>query len=176
MKKIDVKLIIIAFLLSTIAFLIFRGPTIKEVEKIVEVGVEVPVEVHDTIPYEVEVPYLVEVPVEVPKEVEKIVVVHDTIKTEKIVKVPVEVIKEVDKIVEVQVPNPKQGAWFLGFGYQYDYVNYFSGTDVKIVHKFKNDKMFSLDVGLRNNLLDKETNVGKLSPYIGTTLYFRLDK
>ena len=36
--------------------------------------------------------------------------------------------------------------------------------------------MFSLDVGLRNDLLDVETGVSKLYPYFGGTIYFRLDK
>ena len=42
--------------------------------------------------------------------------------------------------------------------------------------KFKNDKMFSLDAGLRNDLLDIETRTSKLTPYIGASVYFRLDK
>ena len=60
--------------------------------------------------------------------------------------------------------------------YKFDKDNYFSGTDIKLLHKFKSDKMFSLDVGLRNDLLDAETGVSKLYPYIGGTIYFRLDK
>jgi hypothetical protein len=35
--------------------------------------------------------------------------------------------------------------------------------------------MFSLDVGFRNDLLDLETGVGKLRPYIGGSIYFRID-
>ena len=51
-----------------------------------------------------------------------------------------------------------------------------SGANVQLLHKFKSDKMFSLDVGFRNDLLDKETGVGKLRPYVGGTIYFRIDK
>ena len=36
--------------------------------------------------------------------------------------------------------------------------------------------MFSLDAGLRNDLLDIETSTSKLTPYIGASVYFRLDK
>jgi hypothetical protein len=85
---------------------------IKEVEKIVEVPVEVikevevPVEVIKEVEKIVEVPVEVikevEVPVEVIKEVEKIVEVI------KEVEVPVEVIKEVEKIVEVPVEVVKE--------------------------------------------------------------------
>jgi len=36
--------------------------------------------------------------------------------------------------------------------------------------------MFGLQVGFRNDLLDKETGVSKLRPYVGGSIYFRLDK
>ncbi len=36
--------------------------------------------------------------------------------------------------------------------------------------------MFSLDLGYRNDLLDEESGVSKLRPYIGASIYFRLDK
>lgn len=80
-------------------------PNTVEVEKIVEVPVEVIKEVEKIVEVPVEVIKEVEVPVEVIKEVEKIVEVPvEVIKeVEKIVKVPVEVIKEVEKIVEVPV-------------------------------------------------------------------------
>lgn len=83
---------------------------IVEVEKIVEVPIEIPVEV-DRI---VEVEKIVEVPVEVQKvvEVEKLIEVVREVPIEKIIEVPVEklveVIKEVpvEKIVEVPVEIP----------------------------------------------------------------------
>ena len=80
-------------------------PNTVEVEKIVEVPVEVIKEVEKIVEVPVEVIKEVEVPVEVIKEVEKIVEVPvEVIKeVEKIVEVPVEVIKEVEKIVEVPV-------------------------------------------------------------------------
>lgn len=138
-------------------------------------------------------------------EVEKLVYVTDTLYVDKIVEIPMlitsppeyitkvdtlEIIKEVfiDKPIEivktvyvdkpyetiVEVPT-NEDKWFLGFGYQFDKANYFSGTDIKLLRKWKNDKAFSLDVGLRNDLLDKETGVSKLRPYFGGTIYFRLD-
>ena len=80
-------------------------PNTVEVEKIVEVPVEVIKEVEKIVEVPVEIIKEVEVPVEVIKEVEKIVEVPvEVIKeVEKIVEVPVEVIKEVEKIVEVPV-------------------------------------------------------------------------
>jgi hypothetical protein len=99
---------------------------------------------------------------------------------EVIVEKPIEVIKTVyvDKPYEVKVPDYilPESKWYLGFGYKFDKDNYFSGTDIKLLHKFKSDKMFSLDVGLRNDLLDAETGVSKLYPYVGASIYFRLDK
>ena len=75
----------------------------------------------------------------------------------------------------MDVPRPEVNKWYAGFGYQYDVQNYFSGANVQLLHKFKNDKMFSLDVGFRNDRLDEITGVSKLRPYIGGTIYFRLD-
>ena len=77
------------------------------------------------------------------------------------------------QLLKYELPQKKL---FLGFGYQYDLDNFFSGSNVKFLHKFKSDKMFGIDVGFRNDLLDRETGVGKLRPYIGGSIYFRLDK
>lgn len=128
------------------------------VEKLVEKKVYVPKYITNTITDTVEV--------EVVKEV--------------IVEKPVEVIKEVfiDRPVDVFVPKYElpEAKWYAGFSYQYDLENYLSGANVQLLHKFKSDKMFSLDVGFRNDLLDKETGVSKLRPYVGGTIYFRIDK
>jgi hypothetical protein len=142
----------------------------------IEVVKEVEVVVTDTI----YVDKIIEEKIYVPKYITQIE--RDTIKVE----VPVEVIVEkqipitkkvyvdkvVDRLVEVPVNEKKL---FLGFGYQYDLENYFSGANIKLIHKTPKDKMFSLDVGFRNDLLDKETNVGRLRPYIGGSIYFRID-
>ena len=37
----------------------------------------------------------------------------------------------------------------------------------QLLHKTPKDKMFSLDLGFRNDLLDEQTNVGELRPYVG---------
>jgi len=142
----------------------------------IEVVKEVEVVVTDTI----YVDKIIEEKIYVPKYITQIE--RDTIKVE----VPVEVIVEkqipitkkvyvdkvVDRLVEVPVNEKKL---FLGFGYQYDFENYFSGANIKLIHKTPKDKMFSLDVGFRNDLLDKETNVGRLRPYVGGSIYFRID-
>ena len=174
MKKLDIKLIVIGVLILGIIGLIFRGPKIKEVEKIVEVEKEVIVT--DTIEVEVEVPYeiITEVPYEVIKEIEKMVTLHDTIKVEKIVKVPVEVIKEVEKIVEV--PRPKTSDWYLGMGYDFGLNPFFSGAGTRILYKNKNDIMFGGEVGFRNNITNFETMEGVLKPYVGGVVYIKLNK
>lgn len=148
-----------------------RPAVIKEVEVIKEVVVT------DTI----YVDKIIEEKIYVPKYITQIQ--RDTINVEVlkevIVEKPVEVLKTVyvdkvvDRLVEVPVVEPKL---FLGFGYQYDFENYFSGANIKLIHKTPRDKMFSLDVGFRNDLLDKETNVGQLRPYIGGSIYFRIDR
>lgn len=91
---------------------------------------------------------------------------------------PVEVIKEVyvDREIESSVKVPvRENKLFLGFGYQYDLQNYFSGANIKIINQTRKDKMFSLDIGFRNDLLNTESGVSKLRPYVGGSIYFRID-
>jgi len=174
MKKIDLKLIVIGCLTGLCIWL-FINPKIQEVEKIKEI------EVLQTVIDSIYVEKLIEKKVYVPKYISKEVIVEKEVEVikEVIVEKPVEVIKEVfvDRPVEVFVPKYQlpESKWYAGFAYQYDLENYFSGANVQILHKFKSDKMFSLDVGFRNDLLDKETGTGKLRPYVGGTVYFRLD-
>jgi hypothetical protein len=175
MKKIDLKLLIIVVLIIGLSYISIHP---KEIEVIKEIPVEVIVteKIVDTVVVEKVIEKVIE------KEVIKYVTEYK-IKTDTIIQLvdkPVEVVKTlykkryIDKFVEV--PRPKVNKWFLGFGYQFDKDNYFSGSNIKLVHKFKSDKMFSLDLGYRNDLLDKETGVSKLRPYIGASIYFRLDK
>ena len=166
---------IILFLLSIFVLGLVtceQKPQIIEKEIIKEVVVTDTVYVDKIIEKEIFTPkYIVrELKVEVPVEVIKEVIVEK----------PIEVIKTiyrdrpVDRIVEVM--RPKQKKLFLGFGYQYDLDNYFSGSNVKLLYKAPGDKMFGVDVGFRNDLLDRETGVSKLRPYIGASIFFRLDK
>ena len=174
-KKIEISIWLLGLLIIGFWFIGYttqyqRPAIMKEVEVIKEVVVT------DTI----YVDKIIEEKIYVPKYITQIE--RDTIKVE----VPVEVIVEkqipitkkvyvdkvVDRLVEVPVNEKKL---FLGFGYQYDFENYFSGANIKLIHKTPKDKMFSLDVGFRNDLLDKETNVGRLRPYIGGSIYFRID-
>lgn len=175
-KKIEINIILLCSLIIgawAIGYFnqYYREPIIKEVEVIREVVVT------DTI----YVDKLIEEKIYVPKYITQIE--RDTIEVE----VPVEVIVEtqvpvikrvyVDKIVNNTIEVPvNESKTFLGFGYQYDLQNYFSGANIKLVHKTPKDKMFSLDVGFRNDLLNIEAGVGKLRPYVGGSIYFRIDK
>mgnify|MGYP006079855455 FL=1 len=173
MKKIDYKLGIIIGLIGLSLFQYFN-PTIKEVEIIKEVEVEVVKTIVDSI----YVDNIIEKKIYYPKYITQIE--RDTVEVIKeiIVEKPVTKIKKiyrerkVEKIVEVPVNVKKM---FIGFGYQYDAGNYFSGANIKLLHKTPKDKMFSLDLGFRNDLLDTQTNVGELRPYIGASIYFRID-
>ena len=173
MKKIDVKLIVICILTLGIIGLVFRGPKIKEVEKIVEVEKEVIVT--DTLEVEVEVPYEIITEVRVPYEV-KVLQPRDTIMVEKIVKVevPIETIKEVERIVEVE--RPKTSDWYMGMGYDFCINPSFSGAGTRILYKTKNDIMFGVDLGVRNNITNFETMEGVIKPYIGGVVYLKLNK
>lgn len=170
MKKIDWKLVVIGILVGLSVYQ-FLNPTIQEVEKIKEI------EILQTVIDSIYIEKLIEKKVFVPKYITKIK--RDTIIKEVIVEKIKTKIKKVyiDKPYEVIVPKYElpESKWYLGFAYQWDMENYFSGGNVQVLHKFKNDKMFSLDVGFRNDLIDLENNLGKLRPYVGGTIYFRLD-
>ena len=171
MRKIDFKLVVIGILIGVSVWQ-FLNPTIQEVEKIKEI------EVLQTVIDSIYVEKLVEKKVFVPKYITKIK--RDTIIKEVIVEKIKTKIKKVyiDKPYEVIVPKYElpESKWYAGFAYQWDMENYFSGANVQVLHKFKNDKMFSIDVGFRNDLIDLENNLGKLRPYVGGTIYLRLDK
>ena len=175
-KKIEISvwllcLLIIGFWLTGYLTQYQRPAKIEYVEVIKEVIVT------DTI----YVDKIIEEKIYVPKYITQIQ--KDTIKVEVMNEVfvdrPIEVLKTVyvDKFVDkvIEVPPTPTGKLFLGFGYQYDLENYFSGANIKLLHKTPKDKMFSLDLGFRNDLLNKETGVGELRPYVGGTIYFRID-
>jgi hypothetical protein len=175
-KKIQINIILLCSLIIgawAIGYFnqFYREPIIKEVEVIREVVVT------DTI----YVDKIIEEKIYIPKYITQIQ--KDTIEVNVINEVfvdrPVEVLKTVyvDKFVDrvIEIPPTPTGKLFLGFGYQYDLENYFSGANIKLVHKTPKDKMFSLDLGFRNDLLNKETGVGELRPYVGGTIYFRID-
>jgi len=171
--KNKIELGIIGFL-TGLSLWLFLNPTIQEVEKIKEI------EVLQTVIDSIYVEKLVEKKVYVPKYITETKTDTITIEVIKEIEKPVEVVKTVyvDKPYEVIVPKYElpESKWYAGFAYQWDMENYFSGANVQILRKFKSDKMFSLDVGFRNDLLDKENGTGKLRPYVGGTVYFRLDK
>jgi len=173
MKKIDWKLGAIGVLIGLSVWM-YMNPTIQEVEKIKEI------EVLQTVIDSIYVEKLVEKKVYVPKYITETKTDTVTIEVIKEIEKPVEVVKTVyvDKPYEVIVPRYElpESKWYAGFAYQWDMENYFSGANVQVLHKFKNDKMFSIDVGFRNDLIDLENNLGKLRPYVGGTIYFRLDK
>jgi len=173
MKKIDWKLGVIGVLIGLSVWM-YLNPTIQEVEKIKEI------EVLQTVIDSIYVEKLVEKKVYVPKYITETKTDTVTIEVIKEIEKPVEVVKTVyvDKPYEVIVPRYElpESKWYAGFAYQWDMENYFSGANVQVLHKFKNDKMFSIDVGFRNDLIDLENNLGKLRPYVGGTIYFRLDK
>ena len=168
MKNLDYKLGIIIFLVMIVVIQFIRGQKELIVEKIVEVPTEVLIT--DTVEVEVPVEVIYEVPYEVIREVEKIVI--DTFIVEKIVKVPFEVIKEVDKIVEIE--RPKENHWYLGLGYEFGINPVFGGTSTRLLYKTKSDKMFGIDLGVRNHITNFETMQGQIKPYIGGSIFIKI--
>jgi hypothetical protein len=168
MKKLDYKLGIILFLLMIVVIQFIRGQKELIVEKIMEVPVEVIVT--DTLEVEVPVEVIYEIPYEVITEVEKIVI--DTFIVEKPVKVPFETIKQIDKIVEIE--RPKESQWYLGLGYEFGINPMFGGTSTRLLYKTKSDKMFGIDLGVRNHITNFETMQGQIRPYFGGSIYIKI--
>ena len=172
-KKIKINVVLLGLLIAGVWLFgyLSKSPIINEVEVIKEVVIT------DTIYQD----KIVEEIVYVPKYITKIK--RDTVKVEVIKEIvtdkPVNVLKEVyvDKVVSQNIEVPvNESKLFLGLGFQYDLDNYFSGADIRLMHKTPKDKVFSLDVGFRNDLLDSETGIGELRPYVGASMYFRIDK
>jgi len=137
-------------------------------------------------------------------EVEKEIIVKDTIKidipykVEILKEIPYEVIKEIEKIVIVkdtiieqqfvkvpvevikevdrivEVERPKTADWYLGMGYDFGTNPFFSGAGTRVLYKTKNDIMFGGEVGFRNNITNFETMEGIIKPYVGATIYIKL--
>tara|TARA_A100001201_G_scaffold73387_1_gene66808 strand:+ start:6727 stop:7260 length:534 start_codon:yes stop_codon:yes gene_type:complete len=140
----------------------------------------------------------------VEKEIIKEITVRDTIYVENVVKefvpkyitkeiikeVPIEVIKEVivEKPVEViktvyvdkpfetivNVPLPKENEWYIGMGVGFDKTNFISILRTSALYKTKNDKAFSIDLGVSNKIFNQETGESSLTPYIGGTMYWKI--
>lgn len=107
-----------------------------------------------------------EVPVEVIKEV--------------IVEKPVEIIKTVyvDKPFEtiVNVPLPPENNWYIGMGVGFDKSNFLSILRGSAVYQTKTNHLFSFDLGVSNKIHNQETGESSLTPYIGATMYWKLNK
>ena len=107
-----------------------------------------------------------EVPVEVIKEV--------------IVEKPVEVVKTVyvDKPFEtiVNVPLPPESNWYLGMGVGFDKTNFISVLRTSAVYQTKTNHLFSFDLGVSNKIYNQETGQSSLTPYIGATMYWKINK
>lgn len=74
----------------------------------------------------------------------------------------------------VEIPQPKENQWYVGFGFDYSAFPFFNGANTKLLYKTKSDKMFGVDLGFRNNVSNFETMEGKMQPYIGTSIFIRI--
>jgi len=174
---------------------------IKLVEKQVpfEIHDTIPMEVEIEVPYEVQIPIevekLVEIKIPISPDTLKIIndylslnQITDTLKLDK--KYGYLLVKDVisqnklksrnvstfynipDRIVEIT--QPKVNQWYIGFGYDFGFSQFFNGANSQILYKTKSDKMFALEAGFRNNITNISTGEGKMKPYIGTSMFVKL--
>ena len=172
---------------------------IVEKEVPVEVHDTIPMEVEVEVPYEVEIPVEVEkiVEVKIPISPDTLKIINDylalnqitdTLKLDK--KYGYLLVKDVisqnklksrnvssfynipEKIVEIQ--QPKVNQWYIGFGYDFGFSQFFNGANSQILYKTKSDKMFALEAGFRNNITNITTGEGMMKPYIGTSMFIKI--
>ena len=204
MKKIDIKIILILGLTILLGVQLFKKPKVVEVVSVKEVHVKADTIVKDSIitetiteiefiPTYVEKIQYVDKPFNVDTlqiitnylaEVNKV----DTIYLKK--KMGYAIISDIInknniksrnvdwklnlKPRTIEVPQPKLSQLYLGFGYQFDAVNRFGGTNLELLYKTSNDRMFGLTGGVRTNLQNAKTNETILTPYIGGSIYIKL--
>lgn len=162
----------------------------------------IPYPVHDTIPYEVlvEVPYEieVEVPVNVIQQVDtsKILEIY-YLRNEvsEVLTLPndvgsvtlSEVISE-NKVVERKLVDPKlkkqilydtlripeepKTKYYYGLNFSTNREDFVNSLGVGMMMKTKTDKIYRIDLGLNNRVFDG--NVGKLAPYLGGGVYWKI--
>jgi hypothetical protein len=162
----------------------------------------IPYPVHDTIPYEVlvEVPYEVEVevPVNVIQQVDtsKILEIY-YLRNEvsEVLTLPndvgsvtlSEVISE-NKVVERKLVDPKlkkqiqydtlripeepKTKFYYGLNFSANREDFVNSLGVGMMMKTKTDKIYRIDLGLNNRVFDG--NVGKLAPYLGGGVYWKI--
>jgi len=66
--------------------------------------------------------------------------------------------------------------WYLGFGGAFDKPNFINNLRGSLLLKTKKQKMFSLDLGVSNQIQDNLTGNSKLEPFIGGSMYWKLGK
>lgn len=162
----------------------------------------IPYPVHDTIPYEVlvEVPYEieVEVPVNIIQQVDtsKILEIY-YLRNEvsEVLTLPndvgsvtlSEVISE-NKVVERKLVDPKlkkqilydtlripeepKTKYYYGLNFSTNREDFVNSLGVGMMMKTKTDKIYRIDLGLNNRVFDG--NVGKLAPYLGGGVYWKI--
>ena len=162
----------------------------------------IPYPVHDTIPYEVlvEVPYEVEVevPVNVIQQVDtsKILEIY-YLRNEvsEVLTLPndvgsvtlSEVISE-NKVVERKLVDPKlkkqiqydtlripeepKTKCYYGLNFSANREDFVNSLGIGMMMKTKTDKIYRIDLGLNNRVFDG--NVGKLAPYLGGGVYWKI--
>lgn len=174
---------------------------VKIVEKEVPVEVHdtIPMEVEVEVPYEVEVPVEVEkiVEVKIPLSADTLKIINDYLAQHQIIdtlkldkKYGYLLVKDVisqnklksrnvssfynipEKIVEIQ--QPKLNQWYIGFGYDFGFSQFFNGANTQVLYKTKSDKMFAFEAGFRNNITNITTGEGKMKPYIGTSMFVKI--
>jgi hypothetical protein len=63
---------------------------------------------------------------------------------------------------------------YIGGGVGFDKVNFLNGAKAGVIYKTKSDKMFGLDLGVTNNVLNPTTGQSALTPYIGGSMYWKI--
>jgi hypothetical protein len=63
---------------------------------------------------------------------------------------------------------------YIGGGVGFDKVNFLNGAKAGLIYKTKSDKMFGVDLGVTNNVLNPTTGQSALTPYVGGSMYWKI--
>jgi len=72
----------------------------------------------------------------------------------------------------LRIPEEPKNKFYYGFNFSMNQQDFVNSLGVGAMMKTKSDKIFRVDVGLNNRVFDN--TIGKLSPYVGGGVYWKI--
>lgn len=102
-------------------------------------------------------------------------IITDTITQNKIISRRIEWDLDIPIVKEtITVKQLPKNQLYIGAGVGFDKVIFVNQVNAGLLFKTKTDKIYGLNVGLTNTNFDLENNNGKLTPYVGVSMYWKI--